>query len=287
MGSRRRRTADHRRRDGVRRREPRARGAGRAAPAPARRPAVGARVLDLPARRRARRLAPPRQPGRLAAAARGTRLGARPLCAGYVGYEVLHPGALPTPGLAAWVLSWIWAVGLAGLPLLLALFPDGLWPGRRWRLVGVGALAALALLFAGSAFEPGPLADVPWLENPVGIDGLEVLGGDRRRAADRLADRRRSPPSRSGCGARARSSGDSSSGSPPRWRRSPPACWPPRCSTRSACPSRSRATSTPCRSPRCRWRSASRSSATGSMTSTARWRPARSPLWPRSCTWRW
>ncbi len=96
-------------------------------------------------------------------------------CAGYVGHEVLHPGSLPAPGLAAWVLSWIWAVGLAGVPLLLTLFPDGLWPGLRWRLVGVGALAALALLFAGSAFQPGPLADVPSLENPVGVDGLEPL----------------------------------------------------------------------------------------------------------------
>ena len=96
-------------------------------------------------------------------------------CAGYVGYTVGHPGSLPAPELFAWVLSWIWAVGLAGVPLLLALFPDGLWPGRRWRLVGVGALAALVLLFAGSAFVPGPLADVPGLENPVGVDGLEPL----------------------------------------------------------------------------------------------------------------
>ena len=96
-------------------------------------------------------------------------------CAGYVGHTVLHPGSLPAPELAAWVLSWIWAVGLAGIPLILALFPDGLWPGRRWRLVGVGALAAAALLFAGSAFEPGPLADVPKLENPVAIDGLDPL----------------------------------------------------------------------------------------------------------------
>ena len=94
-------------------------------------------------------------------------------CAGYVGYSIEH--SLPAPELFAWILSWIWAVGLAGVPLLLALFPDGLWPGRRWRLVGVGALAALALLFAGSAFVPGPMADVPSLENPVGIDGLEPL----------------------------------------------------------------------------------------------------------------
>ena len=94
-------------------------------------------------------------------------------CAGYVGYSLGH--SLPAPELFAWVLTWIWAVGLAGVPLLLALFPDGLWPGRRWRLVGVGALAALVLLFAGSAFVPGPLADVPALENPVGIDGLEPL----------------------------------------------------------------------------------------------------------------
>ncbi len=96
-------------------------------------------------------------------------------CAGYVGYTVGHPGSLPAPELFAWVLSWIWAVGLAGIPLLLTLFPDGLWPGRRWRLVGAGALAALALLFAGSAFVPGPMADVPGLDNPVGIDGLEPL----------------------------------------------------------------------------------------------------------------
>lgn len=51
-------------------------------------------------------------------------------CAGYVGYaEFARPGSLPAPAAAAWVLSWIWAAGLAGLPLLLAPFPDGLWPG--------------------------------------------------------------------------------------------------------------------------------------------------------------
>jgi hypothetical protein len=101
---------------------------------------VGARVLDLPPRRRPDRLAEAGNPVGWLLLLEGLAWELGLLCAGYVGYAaVLHPGSLPAPGVAAWVLSWIWAVGLAGIPLLLALFPDGLWPARRWRLVGVAA----------------------------------------------------------------------------------------------------------------------------------------------------
>ena len=96
------------------------------------------------------------------------------LCQGYVGYAVYaNPGSLPAPEVAAWILSWIWAVGLAGFPLLLGLFPSGLWPGRRWRVVGVAAVASLVLSAAGWALRPGPLVDVPSLPNPIGIDGAD------------------------------------------------------------------------------------------------------------------
>lgn len=90
-------------------------------------------------------------------------------CAGYVGYSSGH--SLPAPELFAWVLSWIWAVGLAGVPLLLALFPDGLWPGRRWRLVGVGALAALVLLFVGRRSCPGRWRTCPISRTPSASTG--------------------------------------------------------------------------------------------------------------------
>ena len=76
-------------------------------------------------------------------------------CQGYVGYAVYtRPGSLPLPELPAWILAWIWAVGLAGFPLLLGLFPSGLWPGRRWRVVGVAAVASLGLSAAAWALRP-------------------------------------------------------------------------------------------------------------------------------------
>jgi len=71
---------------------------------------------------------------------------------------------------AAWVSNWVWALGappLLGLGLLL--YPDGLLPGRRWRLAAVLGAGGTAILVAAGAFRPGPLGNHPRLENPLGV----------------------------------------------------------------------------------------------------------------------
>ena len=67
-------------------------------------------------------------------------------CAGYVSH------ALPAADVADWILDWIWVPGVAGIPLLLLLFPDGRPPSRRWRAGRAGSTlaAAVALLVAAA-----------------------------------------------------------------------------------------------------------------------------------------
>ncbi len=79
----------------------------------------------------------------------------------------------------AWLHNWMWiAVVLPALTFLPLLFPTGRPLSARWRaLVWMAAIAG-ALMFAGLAFEPGPLASHPAVVNPLGIDSpvLELPG---------------------------------------------------------------------------------------------------------------
>jgi signal transduction histidine kinase len=71
---------------------------------------------------------------------------------------------------AAWVSNWVWALGAA--PLLglgLLLYPDGELPGPRWRVAAFLGAAATGGLVASGAFRPGPLENLPRLDNPVGV----------------------------------------------------------------------------------------------------------------------
>ena len=76
------------------------------------------------------------------------------------------PGALA----AAWVSEWIWGLGLIPLVTVgVLLFPDGRPPGPRWRLLLIGDLAAVLLVFLANAFHPGQLVNHPAATNPLGI----------------------------------------------------------------------------------------------------------------------
>lgn len=65
---------------------------------------------------------------------------------------VTEPGSLPAPAAAAWVSSWIWALGFAPLFTFgLLLFPDARLPSRRWRWVAaVCVLAICGLVLPGA-----------------------------------------------------------------------------------------------------------------------------------------
>ena len=82
------------------------------------------------------------------------------------------------PALADW-LAWFgnWN-SIPGQVLLFTfvplLFPTGSPPGPRWRAVGWTAAVAGAITVVSTALAPGPLvaADYPWIDNPIGIEGL-------------------------------------------------------------------------------------------------------------------
>lgn len=67
----------------------------------------------------------------------------------------------PLRAAAAWLAPWIWALGAAGFPLVLLLFPTGRPPTRRWwPVAGMTVLGATLIAFGG-AIASWPLARLP------------------------------------------------------------------------------------------------------------------------------
>jgi hypothetical protein len=88
---------------------------------------------------------------------------------------VTQPGSLPGARAIVWLSTWAWipSVGFLGTFLLL-LFPNGRLPSPRWRPVAWLAVITLAVIFVGTAFAPGPVAEgLP--DNPLGISGAGGL----------------------------------------------------------------------------------------------------------------
>jgi hypothetical protein len=88
--------------------------------------------------------------------------------------EIASPGSVPGASAVAWLSP---NVGFATLVLIVALLPrlpSGTFLSRRWRAVDLLAVAAFV---AGSAisFEPGPIAEHPEFDNPLGIRGFDTV----------------------------------------------------------------------------------------------------------------
>lgn len=94
----------------------------------------------------------------------------------YARYAVINRhGSLPGGVAAGWLGSLVWMPGVASLLYALMLFPDGQLPGRRWRAAAWGAGTILFIVVAVFAVSPGPLADSPFIDNPIGIEALRGL----------------------------------------------------------------------------------------------------------------
>jgi signal transduction histidine kinase len=95
---------------------------------------------------------------------------------------VLEPGSLPFGPSAAWLGSWLWALGaMPAMTIVPLLFPDGHLLSRRWRPVLAAAVLAVAFAVLGFGLAPGRLTDFPSVRNPMGISALggvtDVLQG--------------------------------------------------------------------------------------------------------------
>ncbi|MGH8912695.1 MAG: hypothetical protein ACRDVD_09290, partial [Acidimicrobiia bacterium] len=70
----------------------------------------------------------------------------------------------------------VWLLSSINLPFTLLVFPDGKLPSPRWRPVVWLAVANLAVVWVLAAFDPGPLAGLNGLPNPLGISALASFG---------------------------------------------------------------------------------------------------------------
>ena len=94
------------------------------------------------------------------------------LAEGY-GYHDSWPAALT----AQWVASWAGLLGAATTATVLALFPDGHAPGRRWRWLPPFTVGASATVALGAALSHANDGSYTFTRggNPYAIDGLDVL----------------------------------------------------------------------------------------------------------------
>jgi signal transduction histidine kinase len=93
-------------------------------------------------------------------------------------------GVVSGPWLA-WAWDVVWIPGVALVPLLFLIFPDGHAPSRSWRWVTFVLAAATATLVVAIGLRPGPLTNTP-LDNPIGVAALARLAASLEVAGSLL-----------------------------------------------------------------------------------------------------
>lgn len=92
-------------------------------------------------------------------------------------------GRLPLEDQVLWTSNWASFVAFGMAPVLVVfVFPTGRLVSRRWRWFFATAVGAIALGVMGYAFTPGPMEDLPSVDNPYGVGGavgatMTVLSG--------------------------------------------------------------------------------------------------------------
>lgn len=85
------------------------------------------------------------------------------------------PGRLPAGHEIAWFLTWMWIPSvLLATNVLPLVFPTGHLPSRGWRpVVWLGVVATFVSSVVISVV-PGPITQVAFVDNPLGIGGLDI-----------------------------------------------------------------------------------------------------------------
>jgi hypothetical protein len=88
---------------------------------------------------------------------------------------VTYPGRLPGGPELAWILAWIWVPPVVLATNVLPLvFPAGHLSSPRWRPAIWVGVVALVVSSATLAVVPGPITQVPFARNPIGIEGIDL-----------------------------------------------------------------------------------------------------------------
>jgi DNA-binding SARP family transcriptional activator len=73
-----------------------------------------------------------------------------------------------------WLAEWVWVLPFIPSVWLVALFPDGRLQSRWWGVATTAFMAAAFAIVLGTALRPGPLSDLPLVDNPFGIPPWEA-----------------------------------------------------------------------------------------------------------------
>jgi hypothetical protein len=109
----------------------------------------------------------------------GLAVGLNTLAKGYAEFWLASGwGSRSLGETAAWFATWAWTVLTVATTFLLLLFPNGRLPSPRWRPVAWCAGFGISGFVVSLALEAGPLADLPQIVNPYGVDSpvFRVVG---------------------------------------------------------------------------------------------------------------
>ena len=93
----------------------------------------------------------------------------------YARWALIAEAGRPPAGLyAAWAEEWLWIPVVAGLAVVAAIFPDGQFLSRRWRIAVIVSMVLAVVPIAMSALIPR-FTIYQGFENPFGVGGPWML----------------------------------------------------------------------------------------------------------------
>jgi hypothetical protein len=96
----------------------------------------------------------------------------------YATYAYAHPGSLPVPTVAVWVVTWIWSPTIMLMVVFpLLLFPTGRSLSPRWRPVTWLAVGLVVAYTVSGALSPSLHLNEHAIANPIGVAGMELDRG--------------------------------------------------------------------------------------------------------------